>query len=219
MLAENATVFAVERDERVRPVLDDIAAAYPGKLNVLWGDALKIDCAALGAPPRRIVANLPYNVGTELLIGWLANAKAFESLTLMFQAEVAERLVATPSTKAYGRLSILTQWLCDARILFTVTPKAFVPPPQVDSAVVQLVPRTQPLAPASIETLTRVTAAAFGQRRKMLRQSLKALAAAAGMDGNGLCAAAGITPTDRAEDLTVEDFCRLANVLDKTART
>ncbi|MDX2222645.1 MAG: 16S rRNA (adenine(1518)-N(6)/adenine(1519)-N(6))-dimethyltransferase RsmA, partial [Rhodospirillaceae bacterium] len=141
LLDAGATVVAVERDQRLRPVLDAIGAAYPGRLTVVWGDALAMDVAALGASPRRIVANLPYNVGTELLLGWLARVDAFASLTLMFQNEVADRLVAAPGSKTYGRLSVLAQWLCEVRKLFTVTAAAFVPPPQVDSAVVQLVPR------------------------------------------------------------------------------
>jgi 16S rRNA (adenine1518-N6/adenine1519-N6)-dimethyltransferase len=214
LLDAGATVIAVERDERLRPVLVEIARAHPGRLSVVWGDALAVDAGTLGAPPRRIVANLPYNVGTELLLGWLGDVGAFESLTLMFQNEVADRLAAAPGSNAYGRLSVLAQWLCEVRKLFTVAASAFVPPPQVDSAVVQLVPRAAPACPADRAALEAVTAAAFGQRRKMLRQSLKALAAARGLDATAWCAAAGIDPTARAETLSVAQFCALARTLD-----
>ncbi|MGE4065052.1 MAG: 16S rRNA (adenine(1518)-N(6)/adenine(1519)-N(6))-dimethyltransferase RsmA [Rhodospirillaceae bacterium] len=210
LLAEGAHVIAIEKDKRCREILEELRAAYPGRLETIEADALTIDASQLGVPPRRVVANLPYNVGTELLLGWLRTIAAFESLVLMFQSEVAARLTAPPCTKAYGRLSVLTQWLCDVEQLFHVNPKAFTPPPAVNSTVVKLMPRAAPLAPARRETLERVTAAAFGQRRKMLRQSLKSL----GGDGEALCHAAGIAPTARAEVLTVEQFCALARVLD-----
>ena len=213
LLDAGANVIAIERDDRTQPLLAELADAFPGRLTLLAADALKVDCATLGKPPRRIVANLPYNVATELLLQWLARVDALESLTLMFQREVAERLTATPGTKAYGRLSIITQWRCEVALAFDVNPRAFTPPPKVDSSVVSLVPRAAPLAPADPDVLARVTAAAFGQRRKMLRQSLKAFAVDIGYtDAISFCAAADIDPTVRAETLTVEEFCALARV-------
>ena len=213
LLAEGASVIAIEKDKRCGAILDDIAAAYPGRLEVLEADALKVDVAALGASPRRIVANLPYNIGTELLLRWLQTAKAFESMTLMFQTEVAMRITAPADTGAYGRLSIMAQWLCDTELLFHINPRAFTPPPQVQSTVVRLTPHAEPI-PARRETLERVTAAAFGQRRKMLRQSLRAVAP----DAEGLCRTVGIDPTARAETLTVAQFCALANAVDASGR-
>ncbi len=210
LLEAGANVIAIEKDPRCGALLGELADAYPGKLEVIPGDALKIDAATLGTAPRRIVANLPYNVGTELLFGWLENVTAFESMTLMFQREVALRIAAEPGTKAYGRVSIMAQWLCHVEIAFDINPRAFTPPPQVDSSVITLYPRPAPLAPANRATLERVTASAFGQRRKMLRQSLKSL----GGDAIALCEAAGIDPTARAETLTVQQFCALANVVD-----
>jgi 16S rRNA (adenine1518-N6/adenine1519-N6)-dimethyltransferase len=219
LLAQGAAhVLAIELDPRCLPALDEIAAAYPGRLGVLQGDALKLDPAAeaeaRGLPaPYRIVANLPYNVATALLLGWLARIERYESLTLMFQKEVAERLAARPRSKAYGRLAVAAQWRCAVERLFTLPARAFVPPPKVESAVVRLVPRAAPLAPAEPAILERVTAAAFGQRRKMLRQSLKSLGAALGRDAEALCRAAGVAPTARAEELTVEQFAALARAM------
>jgi 16S rRNA (adenine1518-N6/adenine1519-N6)-dimethyltransferase len=211
LLSEGAAhVIAIEKDKRCREILEELRAAYPGRLETIEADALAVDASQLGAAPRRIVANLPYNIGTELLLGWLKNITAFESLVLMFQSEVAARLTAPADTKAYGRLSVMTQWLCDVEQLFHVNPKAFTPPPAVNSTVVKLTPHPQPLAPARRETLERVTAAAFGQRRKMLRQSLKSL----GVDGEALCREVGIDPTARAEVLSVQEFCALARAVD-----
>lgn len=210
LLDAGAHVIAIEKDKRCREILEELRAAYPDRLETIEADALTIDAAQLGVAPRRIVANLPYNVGTELLLGWLKNIGAFECLVLMFQSEVAARLTAPADTKAYGRLSVITQWLCDVEPLFHINPKAFTPPPAVNSTVVRLTPRRQPLAPAKRETLERVTAAAFGQRRKMLRQSLKSL----GVDAEALCRAAGVEPTARAETLSVEQFCALARAVD-----
>ena len=210
LLAEGATVIAIEKDPRCRGILAEITSVYPERLSVIEGDALTVDVTTLGTAPRRVVANLPYNLGTELLLRWLQNAAAFESFTLMFQTEVASRITAPADTGAYGRLSIMTQWLCETELLFHINPRAFTPPPQVQSTVVRLVPRTNPI-PARRETLERVTAAAFGQRRKMLRQSLRAIAP----DAEGLCRAAGIAPTARAETLSVEQFCTLANLIEK----
>jgi 16S rRNA (adenine1518-N6/adenine1519-N6)-dimethyltransferase len=216
LLAAGASVIAIERDQRCMPILDELAAAYPGQLTIIWGDGLAIEAHTLGTAPRRIVANLPYNIGTELLIGWLGHAAAFDSFTLMFQAEVGDRLVAAPGSKTYGRLSILVQWLCDVQPVFRIGPQAFTPPPQVDSVVVHLVPLPAPRFAARKADLERVTAAAFGQRRKMLRQSLKTLAKDSGFDdGAALCMAVGINPEARAENLTVEQFCALARAVAK----
>jgi 16S rRNA (adenine1518-N6/adenine1519-N6)-dimethyltransferase len=210
LLLEGAReVIAIERDERCRGALEDLAAAFPGRLRIVMGDATRMDICALAraaAPPVKLVANLPYNVATLLLIGWLSDIRAFASLTVMVQKEVAARLAARPRTKDYGRLSVLCQWLCDVRPLFDVPPRAFTPPPKVTSTVVQLVPRGLPLAPARRDALESVTQAAFGQRRKMLRSSLKAL----GADPVLLAGEAGIDPTRRAEELSVEEFCALA---------
>lgn len=212
LLAEGAAkLIAVERDARVLPALAEIQAAYPGKLEILEADALDIDAASLGEAPRRIVANLPYNAGTPMLLAWLARPDAFERLVLMFQKEVVERICASPGGKDYGRLAVAAQWRWRPRKLFDVAPSAFVPPPSVVSAVVELIPRAAPLAPADPKTLERVVAAAFGQRRKMLRQSLKRVG-----DAISMCDAAGIDPTRRAETLSVEEFCALARTL--TAR-
>lgn len=207
LLAAGATrVVAIERDARFMPALDEIAARYPGRLEVIAADALEIAADAIGSPPRRIVANLPYNVGTPLLIAWLAHPDAFASLTLMLQKEVVGRIVAAPGSDAYGRLAVASQWRWQPRRLFDVPAAAFVPPPKVDSAVVQLVPRSQPLAQADPRWLERVTAAAFGQRRKMLRSALRSL----GVDPLPCLAAAGIAAERRAETLSVEEFCALA---------
>jgi 16S rRNA (adenine1518-N6/adenine1519-N6)-dimethyltransferase len=203
-------VIAIERDDRAIAIQAEIAAAYPGRLEVIAGDALGIDAAVLGTEPRRIVANLPYNISTTLLLGWLGKIDAFESLTLMFQKEVVDRLAAPPGSADYGRLTVITQWLCAVRPLFNIDRRAFTPPPSVTSTVVRLEPRPAPLAPAGFATLERVTAAAFGQRRKMLRSSLKAL----GGDTAALLAAAGLDPTLRAEALPVEAFCALARLVE-----
>ena len=201
-------VIAIERDERAIAIQNEIAAAYPGRLEVIGGDALEIDAAELGDAPRRIVANLPYNVSTVLLLAWLRRIDAFHSLTLMFQKEVVDRLAAPPRSPDYGRLSVITQWLCEVRPLFNIDRRAFTPPPAVTSTVVRLDPRPAPAAPAAFDVLERVTAAAFGQRRKMLRSSLKSLG-----DADALLAASGIPPTARAEELPVESFCALARTL------
>jgi 16S rRNA (adenine1518-N6/adenine1519-N6)-dimethyltransferase len=212
LLANGASrVIAIERDARCLPALAEIAAAYPGRLEVIEGDALKVDFAALtGGAPARIVANLPYNVGTNLLTGWLTGEAWppwYQSLTLMFQKEVAQRIVAPSGSEAYGRLGVLAGWRTSAKMVFDVAPSAFVPPPKITSTVVHLVPRPEPL-PCSVRWLERVTLAAFGQRRKMIRQSLKGL----GRDPMPLIEAAGLDPTERAENLTIEDFCRLARL-------
>lgn len=199
-------VVAIERDDRCVAALADLAAAYPGRLAIVAADALTVDEGSLVAGSAKVVANLPYNIATALLLKWLRNPRRFESYTLMFQKEVAERLAAAPGRKAYGRLSVLTQWLCEVRLLFDVNPRAFTPPPKVTSTVVGLTPRPAPLAPAELAALEAVTAAAFGQRRKMLRAALRGFTA----DPERLLAAAAITPTRRAEELTVAEFCALA---------
>jgi 16S rRNA (adenine1518-N6/adenine1519-N6)-dimethyltransferase len=207
-------VIAIERDARALPALGDVAARYPGRLEVVEGDALKVDAAKLGETPRRIVANLPYNVATPLLLNWLEQAEQFASLTLMFQKEVADRLTATPSTKDYGRLSIVTQWRCTAKQLFDIPPRAFIPPPKVTSTVVQLIPHPQPLYPADPRDLEAVAEAGFGQRRKMLRQSLKTLP----VEANALLDRANIRDTARAEELSIEEFCQLARAFGEMRR-
>lgn len=207
LLAHGArAVVAVERDRRFLPALEEIAGRYPGRLSVLEADALDIEAHALGDAPRRIVANLPYNVGTKLLVGWLARPEAFESVTVMLQKEVVERIVAPPASEAYGRLAVAAQWRWSPRRLFDVPASAFVPPPRVASAMVRLVPRETPLAPAEPAMLERIVAAAFGQRRKMLRSALRAL----GQDPVPRLAAAGLDGDRRAETLSIEEFCALA---------
>lgn len=218
LLLEGAErVIAVERDERCRPALEAIGRRYPGRLEVEFADALKVDWRALAARAGGkavVAANLPYNVATLLLTGWLETEPWppwFQLMVLMFQKEVAERVVAAPATKAYGRLAVLAQWRTRARLLFALKPQAFTPPPAVASAVVAFVPVPWPQPDCSVRTLARVTAAAFGQRRKMLRQSLKPLVA----DPEALLAAAGLSPTLRAEALSVRDFARLAYTLER----
>ncbi len=210
LLAGAKKVIAVERDERCLAALAEIAAHYPGRLEVVPGDALEIDLAELAAgAPVKIVANLPYNIGTELLVRWLTVAEwppFWQSMTLMFQREVAQRIVARPNEEAYGRLAVLAGWRSQSRILFDVPRQAFTPPPKVTSSVVYLEPRPVPL-PVDLRRLESVTAAAFGQRRKMLRQSLKRLG------GEALLSAVGIDGTRRAETLSVEEFVGLANAL------
>ena len=215
LLAEGARrVLAIEKDARCLPALAEIEAAYPGKLQVIHGDALEVDVLAHLTPPIRIVANLPYNVGTELLIRWLTPdtwPPFWESLTLMFQKEVAERIVARPRTDHYGRLALLAQWRCDARIVMHLPPEAFTPAPKVHSAVVHLTRLAEPRYPADGKVLSRITAMAFNQRRKMLRSSLKGL----GPDVEAQLLAAGIEPTARAEEISLEQFCALARQIVK----
>jgi 16S rRNA (adenine1518-N6/adenine1519-N6)-dimethyltransferase len=204
-------VIAIERDARCLGALAEIASAYPGRLTVVEGDALAVDCAKLGTAPRRIVANLPYNIATPLIINWMQQGAAFASLTVMVQKEVADRLIAKPRSKDYGRLSVLTQFLAKPRRLFDLPPRAFVPPPKVTSTVIEILPLPEPAFPVRLADLERVTQAAFGQRRKMLRQSLRSL----GGDPETLLTAAEIAPTARAEELTVAQFAALAQALEK----
>ena len=215
LLMEGAgRVIAVERDTRCLSALAEIAAAYPGRLEIVAADALEVNERELfrteiNSTPVRIAANLPYNIGSALLVKWLTSQSwppFWQSMTLMFQREVAERLVAVPGSKAYGRLSILTQWRAMPHILFDVSPRAFTPPPTVISAVLRIEPRLAPLAPARLADLEAVTRAAFGHRRKMLRQSLKSLSP----DCEAVIRAAGLDPQLRAERLSVEEFAALA---------
>ncbi|UWQ80735.1 16S rRNA (adenine(1518)-N(6)/adenine(1519)-N(6))-dimethyltransferase RsmA [Leisingera sp. S132] len=215
LLSEGARrVLAVEKDSRCLPALQEIADAYPGRFEMINGDALEIDPLQHLTPPIRIAANLPYNVGTELLVRWLTPKEwppFWQSLTLMFQREVADRIVAQPGSKAYGRLAILAQWRADARIVLSLPPGAFTPPPKVSSAVVHLDALPEPRFEADAAILSRVVAAAFNQRRKMLRASLKGISP----DIEAHLTAAGIPPTERAEQVSLEAFCALAREVAK----
>ena len=212
-----AKIIAVERDARCLPALEEISAAFPGRLDVVSADALTLDERAMLRERRietevRVAANLPYNIGTALLVKWLTAREwppFWQSLTLMFQREVADRIVAKPRTESYGRLSVLAQWRTRPKILFDVSRSAFVPSPKITSAIVRLEPLATPVAQAELEDLEAVTAAAFGQRRKMLRQSLKSL----GSGAEALCRAADIDPTARPEQLSVAAFAALARAL------
>jgi len=208
LVASNAkAVIAIERDQRFIGALQDLVQAANGRLAIIEADALDVDPVDLAPAPRAIAANLPYNVATPLLIGWLKRIAEYVSLTLMFQKEVADRLVARPGSKAYGRLSVITQWRADARVQFNLPPRAFTPPPKVESAVVHLTPRADP-EPADWAAMEAVTAAAFGQRRKMLRQSLKGLPGAL-----AALETAGIDPQRRAETLGIAEFVEVARHL------
>ncbi|MGI3210440.1 16S rRNA (adenine(1518)-N(6)/adenine(1519)-N(6))-dimethyltransferase RsmA [Roseovarius tibetensis] len=213
LLAEGARrVLAIEKDVRCLAPLAEVAEAAGGRLQVIHGDALDVDPLAHLTPPIRVVANLPYNVGTELLVRWLTPADwppFWSSLTLMFQREVAERIVAAPGSKAYGRLALLAQWRADPRIVLHLPPEAFTPPPKVSSAVVHLTALDAPRYPADPKILERVVAKAFNQRRKMLRAALKGTAP----DIEDRLIAAGIAPTDRAETVDLERFCALARLM------
>ena len=215
LLMEGALhVIAVERDERTLPALAEISGAYPARLDVISADALEVDWRKMIKGPAKIVANLPYNVATALLLGWISNEvwpPWFSSLTLMFQKEVAERIVAKPGTEHYGRLSIISQWRCTAQKLFDVNRSAFTPPPKITSSIVHLVPHAICEPICELKNLERVTAAGFGQRRKMLRSSLKAV-----FDNpEFVLESLGLEPQKRAEELSVADFARLAQVLNK----
>jgi 16S rRNA (adenine1518-N6/adenine1519-N6)-dimethyltransferase len=199
-------VIAIERDARFLPALRELAASVAGRLRLVEGDALEMPLAGLAAGRVSVVANLPYNIATALLVQWLGELDRIDRMTLMLQREVALRIAAPPGSRTYGRLSVLTQWLCEVRALLQVPARAFVPPPRVDSTLLELVPRPEPMAPAERPALERVLQAAFGQRRKMLRASLRSL------DGEpeALLAAAGLAPSARAEQIDVAGFCRLA---------
>jgi 16S rRNA (adenine1518-N6/adenine1519-N6)-dimethyltransferase len=202
--SDAAAVVAVERDSRCIVALADLVEASDGRLRLIEGDALEVDPETIAPAPRAIVANLPYNVATPLLIGWLKRIEQFRSLTLMFQREVADRLSAKPGTKAYGRLSVISQWRAEVRPMFNLPARAFTPPPKIESTVVQLIPRAVP-EPAEFSDMEAVTAAAFGQRRKMLRASLKSLG-----NAEALIEEAGLIPTQRAEEVPVAGFAALA---------
>lgn len=208
-------VIAVEKDARCIAALGELGLFFEDRLAIIEADALTVDVGRLGTGPRHIVANLPYNIATRLLVNWLtalaAEPLSLKGMTLMFQKEVAQRLAAEPRSKSYGRLSILAQWLTRVELLFDVPAQAFVPRPRVTSTLVSLTPRPRPLHPARLAALERITSAAFGQRRKMLRQSLRALP----VDGAALLTEAGINETARAEELSIEQFCRLAELLDQ----
>lgn len=212
LLAEGAReVIAIERDARALPALQQISDAYPGRLTVISGDAMEIDYRSLADGPTRIIANLPYNIATPLLTGWLTLnpwPSFFDSLTLMFQREVAQRICAQPSDDAYGRLGVLAGWRSEARMAFNVSREAFVPAPKVTSTVVHLVPKPVE-ADLVVKHVEQITKAAFGQRRKMVRQSLKAT----GVPVDGLLAAAGINGNERAEDLPISVFLAMARAL------
>jgi len=208
LLAEGARqIIVIEKDARCQQALAELDAHDPGRLRIIEGDALKQDLTLLGDRPRRIVANLPYNISTALLVRWLATADAFDVMVLMFQKEVAERLTARPGTRAYGRLSVLAQWLCEVEPVFDVHPRAFTPPPRVTSTVARLTPRPRPLMDVPFRQVERTTAVLFSQRRKMIRAPLRALG-----DPAALCAAADIDPTRRADQLSVEEVLRLAAI-------
>jgi 16S rRNA (adenine1518-N6/adenine1519-N6)-dimethyltransferase len=213
LLEGAAKVVAIEKDARCLPALEAVAAAYPGRLEILAADAREIDYRALDMEsPARIVANLPYSVATPLLVSWLKIdpwPPWFDRLVLMFQREVADRIVARPGGKDYGRLAVLSQWRSTPRILFTLPAAAFTPKPNVDSALVELVPKPVPEPACNVALLERVTAAAFGQRRKMLRSALRQIAP----DSEALLQSLGIDPTARAEELGFAEFCRIANAL------
>lgn len=222
LLAEGATrIIAVERDARAIPALAEIAAAKPGRLEIVQADALQVDERALltglgVTGPVPVVANLPFNVGTAMLIKWLSTdwPPWWQSLTLMFQKEVAERICARPGDEAYGRLSVLGSWRTRASILFDISRSAFVPPPNVTSAVIRIEPLLEPRHEAQLRDLEAVTGSAFGQRRKMLRGSLKTLT----RDADALLEAAGVPGTARAEELDLAQFCALAREYRKTIR-
>jgi 16S rRNA (adenine1518-N6/adenine1519-N6)-dimethyltransferase len=207
---EAARITAIEIDPRAAEAIRALAATDPTRLDVVEADALATDLTTLAAAPRQVVANLPYNVATPLLIGWLRQAARWERLTLMFQLEVAERIAAAPGTEAYGRLSVLAQWTCTTALLMRIPPAAFTPPPKVFSAVVGFVPKADQPDPVLFASMEKLTAAAFGQRRKMLRGALR------GLGGEALLDRAGIAPERRAETLSVEEFSVLAGLLQAT---
>lgn len=207
-------VIAIERDTRCIEALQPLVAAADGRLKLVEGDALEADYETLCDGPRAIAANLPYNISTVLLTNWLKTSHLFDAMTLMFQTEVAERLHSTHGNKTYGRLSVITQWVCAVTHLFNIPPGAFTPPPKVSSSVVRMVPRRRADDDPQFETVEKLTAAAFGQRRKMLRKSLKTL----GVDTDALLTKSNITPTARAEDIPVQGFIDMAKVLEKLSR-
>ncbi|MEC8108900.1 MAG: 16S rRNA (adenine(1518)-N(6)/adenine(1519)-N(6))-dimethyltransferase RsmA [Pseudomonadota bacterium] len=214
LLLEQAThVIAIEKDRRASEVLSSLLTSAGERLTLIEADALTSPIWEFGTAPRRIIANLPYNIATTLLIQWLKHANCFDSMTLMFQREVAERITARSGEANYGRLSVLTSWLADAKILFDVPASAFVPAPKITSSIVQIVPLTHPRYPCSQHSLEFITRMAFGQRRKMLRNSLKKI------NGDELLAEAGIAPKSRPQDIDIEKFCKLANLYEMASKT
>lgn len=214
LLLEQAThVIAIEKDRRASEVLSSLLTSAGERLTLIEADALTSPIWEFGTAPRRIIANLPYNIATTLLIRWLKHASCFDSMTLMFQREVAERITARSGEPTYGRLSVLTSWLADAKILFDVPASAFVPPPKITSSIVQIVPLTHPRYPCSQHSLEFITRTAFGQRRKMLRSSLKKI------NGAQLLAEAGIAPESRPQDIDIEKFCKLAKLYEMAGKT
>lgn len=214
LLLEHAShVIAIEKDQRASAVLSSLLAVAGDRLTLIEADALASPIWRLGIAPRRIIANLPYNIATTLLIQWLAHANCFESMTLMFQREVAERITARPGEAAYGRLSVLTNWLADTEILFDVPASAFVPPPKINSSIIQIVPLAHPRYSCSKHALELITRTAFGQRRKMLRTSLKKI------NGDKLLEQAGIKPESRPQDIDIEEFCKLAYLYETAKKT
>ncbi len=205
LIEAGANVIAIEKDTRCIPALTSLTEIAKDKLNVLEGNVLKMDLSCLGKTPRRIISNLPYNIGTELLLKWLQKPKSFESITVMLQKEVASRLIASPGSKSYGRLSVFARRCWNINLVFDVNPKAFVPPPRVNSTLIHLTPLAEPIAEIDENTLSIVTAAAFGQRRKMLRSSLKKLG-----DAEYLCKITNLDPTARADQLSIKDFYKLS---------
>jgi len=210
-------VIAIERDQRCIKALNELQSFYPDRLLVVEADALSLDITKLNKNNDRsaIIANLPYNIAIELLIRWLKKRKKFSSMTLMFQKEVADRLIAAPGSPSYGRTSVITQWLCHVKIAFTIPARAFVPSPKINSAVVHLVPRKNPLAAANFYLLEKITKAAFGQRRKMLHSSLKSLVS----EPDTLLELSGISPQARAETISVENFCKIATNYAKSLKS
>ena len=213
LLERAAHVIAIEKDRRAHAVLSSLLVAAGDRLTLIEADALTKPIWELGTTPRRIIANLPYNIATKLLIQWLNHASCFDSMTLMFQREVAERITARPGEAAYGRLSVLTRWLADAEILFNVPASAFVPPPKITSSVVQIVPLAHPRYPCSQHALEFITRKAFGQRRKMIGTSLKKI------NGDQLLKKAGIVPASRPQEIDTESFCKLANLYETAGAT
>jgi 16S rRNA (adenine1518-N6/adenine1519-N6)-dimethyltransferase len=214
LLLEQAThVIAIEKDRRAREVLSSLLTSAGERLTLIEADALTSPIWEFGTAPRRIIANLPYNIATTLLIRWLKHANCFDSMTLMFQREVAKRITARSGEPTYGRLSVLTSWLADAKILFDVPASAFVPPPKITSSIVQIVPLTHPRYPCSQHSLEFITRTVFGQRRKMLRSSLKKF------NGDQLLADAGIAPESRPQDIDIEKFCKLAKLYEMASNT
>ena len=213
LLEHAAHVIAIEKDRRASKVLSSLLTSAGERLTLIEADALTSPIWEFGTAPRRIIANLPYNIATTLLIRWLKHASCFDSMTLMFQREVAERITARCGEASYGRLSVLTSWLADAKILFDVPASAFVPPPKITSSIVQIVPLTHPRYPCSQHSLEFITRTAFGQRRKMLRSSLKKI------NGDQLLAEAGIAPESRPQDIDIEKFCKLANLYEMASKT